>query len=116
LKGRIGDDTENRGYAQDNNQPQPSIFESLNQRLLASGFPRFDLGQYKIEPIVTVGFILAFMLLGFRGLLFGALLFAIVNMSNSSNNGGLTQFFSSFFNTNDRQNNNRPNAGRNLRR
>ena len=54
---------------------QISIFETLNQRLLGLGIPRFNIGSYNIEPIVTVGFLLAMLLFGLPGLLFAGLLF-----------------------------------------
>ena len=57
--------------------PDGSIFEDLNQRLLALGVPRWNVGSYVVEPIVSVGFLVAFLLVGFRGLLFAAILFLI---------------------------------------
>ena len=64
-----------------------SIFDTLNEKLLAQGFPRWNAGPYVVEPIVSVGFILATVLMGFHGLIFAVLLFGLVKYSNS--NGGL---------------------------
>lgn len=44
-----------------------SIFDQLNLRLLDAGFPRWNLGQNVVEPIVSVALILALLLFGFRG-------------------------------------------------
>ena len=75
------------GIHQVNNQEQVqhvhdgSIFEGLNQKLLGLGIPRWNVGSYVVEPIVSVGFLAAFLLMGFRGLLFAALLFLVVQVS-----------------------------------
>ncbi len=66
---------------------QVSIFTVLNQKLLDAGFPRWNLGSTVIEPIVSVGFLLAFLLLGVRGLLFGGLLFVVCKMSMGGGGG-----------------------------
>ncbi|KAL3877230.1 hypothetical protein ACJMK2_034966 [Sinanodonta woodiana] len=64
---------------------QVSIFDSLNQRLLQMGIPRWNLGPYTVEPIATVGVILAGLLLGLQGLLLAAILFLVVKWSQSNN-------------------------------
>ncbi|XP_041362863.1 protein FAM241B-like [Gigantopelta aegis] len=63
---------------------QVSIFDSLNQRLLDAGVPRWNAGPYLIEPIVSLGFLLAGLLLGLKGLLFGAILFFVVKYSQGA--------------------------------
>lgn len=70
---------------------QVSVFDGLNQRLIGYGFPRFNIGQHTIEPIVSVGFILAGLLLGLPGLLLAAVLFFVSKMSTQG--GGLAAFF-----------------------
>jgi hypothetical protein len=70
----------------------------LNRQLLTNGFPRFQVGTWNVEPIVSVGLILALFLMGIKGLILGIFLFVIVNLSNSPNNaGGFSSIISSFF-------------------
>ena len=68
---------------------QVSIFTVFNQKLLDAGIPRFNLGSTigDIEPIVTVGFLLAMLLFGLPGLLFGAILFAVCKVSMGGGQG-----------------------------
>ncbi|XP_060591603.1 protein FAM241B-like isoform X2 [Ruditapes philippinarum] len=70
---------------------QASVFDGLNQRLVDYGFPRFNIGSHTVEPIVSVGFILAGLLLGLPGLLLAAVLFFVSKISTSG--GGLASFF-----------------------
>ena len=73
-----------------------SIFEMINQKLLGLGVPRFNAGPYAVEPIASVGFVLAGLVFGLPGLGFAALLFIIVKTSqgrddragNSAPSGG----------------------------
>ena len=67
--------------------PDGSVFEGLNQRLLGLGVPRWNAGSYVVEPIVTVGFLLAFLLMGFRGLLFAAILFLVAQVGTGGGGG-----------------------------
>ncbi|XP_071808589.1 protein FAM241B-like [Asterias amurensis] len=97
------------GYVHDNSEPhqyghqgqgagvhqgqQVSVFQSLNQRLIGLGIPSFNIGTYRIEPLVTVGFLLAMLFFGLPGLLFAGLLFGVVIMSggggdNDGDSGG----------------------------
>lgn len=46
-----------------------SIFDQLNNRLISAGFPRWNLGQNVVEPIVSVALILALVLFGIQGVL-----------------------------------------------
>lgn len=55
--------------------PGVSPFDTINEHLLAAGFPRWQVAGSTVEPIVTVAFLLAFVMLGVKGLLLGALLF-----------------------------------------
>jgi len=58
-----------------------SVFGGLNQRLVAAGVPTWHIGTYSVEPVVSLGFLLSFLLAGFRGLLFSAVLFFVVKYS-----------------------------------
>ncbi|XP_033106804.1 protein FAM241B-like [Anneissia japonica] len=60
---------------------QISIFDTLNQKLLDGGFPRWNAGPYVVEPIVSVGFILAGLLAGIRGIIFAGVLFIVCKYS-----------------------------------
>ena len=80
-----------------------SVFDTLNQKLKDAGLPPFNLGEHVIQPIVYVGFLVAFVLLGVKGLLFGLVLFIIVKLSSS--NGGIGQVINSFFGGNTNRNN-----------
>ena len=92
------EEDEGHDHAHDGNQV--SIFDGLNQRLLDVGLPRWNLGEHVIEPIVTVGFLLAFLLMGFRGVLFAGLLFAVNKMSQRRGGiGGLLRSFTGAGNT-----------------
>lgn len=68
---------------------QISVFEVLNQKLLAFGIPRFTFGQFVFEPIVSVGFLLAGLLFGISGLLFAGLLYFVVRWSQTG--GGFSR-------------------------
>ena len=58
-----------------------SIFDQLNNRLISAGFPRWNLGQNVVEPIVSVALILAVVLFGFQGLLLVGVLWFIMQQS-----------------------------------
>ena len=68
--------------------PQSSVFDTLNQKLLDAGIPRWNLGSYVIEPIVTIGFLLALLIFGLPGIIFGGLLFAVSKWSQTGGEGG----------------------------
>ena len=78
-----------------------SIFSVLNDKLKAAGLSSFNIGDHVIEPIVYIGFLAAFLLLGVKGLLLGLVLFFFVNMS--SNGGSAGQVLNSFFGGNTNQ-------------
>ncbi|XP_069123723.1 LOW QUALITY PROTEIN: protein FAM241B-like [Argopecten irradians] len=63
---------------------QVSIFEIANQKLLGLGIPSWNLGQYTVQPIVTVGCLIALMIFGLPGIIFAAVLFFVVNWSQQS--------------------------------
>ena len=75
--------------------PSSSVFDALNNKLKDAGLPNFNIGEHVIEPIVYIGFLLAFVLLGVKGIIFGLVLFVISKLS--SGNGGLGQLINSFF-------------------
>ena len=54
---------------QNPNGLEGGLFTQLNNRLLTAGFPRWNLGQYVVEPIMSVSLILALVLFGLRGVL-----------------------------------------------
>merc|ERR1712142_1075025 len=69
--------------------PTANIFDSFNDRLVANGFPRWNISSYVVEPIVSIGFIAALLLIGVHGLIFALGLFFIVKwggVGNNSNN------------------------------
>ncbi|XP_069741705.1 protein FAM241B-like [Narcine bancroftii] len=45
-----------------------SLFSDMNQRLINMGFPRWNLGNQVIEPIMSVLLVLMLVLFGVRGL------------------------------------------------
>ena len=64
---------------------QMNVFTALNNKLIDLGIPRFSVGPYTVEPIALVGFILAGLLFGLPGLIFGAVLFVVVTSSQTTN-------------------------------
>ena len=62
-----------------------TFFTNLNERLLAAGLPRWNIGPYPVEPIVSVAAVLAVMFLGLSGFLIVALLFFLSNMGGANN-------------------------------
>jgi hypothetical protein len=80
--------------------------------MLSAGIPRWNLGEHVIEPIVTIGFLLAFFFLGFRGILFGLVLFVLHKLSTRPGGlGGLLQSFTGGNPTNPNQRNRGPSRG-----
>lgn len=69
-------------------QAGPSVFDSLNQRLLAAGLPSWNAGPYVVEPIVSVGFLLALLFMGIQGFIFAVILFFVVKYSGMGGQGG----------------------------
>lgn len=72
--------------------PTANVFDSFNDRLIANGLPRWNLGSYVVEPIVSIGFLAALLLIGVYGLIFALGLFFISKWSggNSSNPSNYT--------------------------
>ncbi|KAI0212299.1 hypothetical protein LSAT2_002776 [Lamellibrachia satsuma] len=69
------DNQQQNAQNQGGGQGGVSIFHMFNQRLLDAGLPSWNAGPYTVQPIVSIGLLLAFMLFGFRGLFFGGMLF-----------------------------------------
>ncbi|XP_021350508.1 uncharacterized protein C10orf35 homolog [Mizuhopecten yessoensis] len=63
---------------------QVSIFETANQKLHGLGIPSWNLGQYTVQPIVTVGCLVALMVFGLPGIIFAAVLFFVVKWSQQN--------------------------------
>ncbi|KAL5019332.1 hypothetical protein ScPMuIL_005054 [Solemya velum] len=83
-----GQDQDQQGQGQGQ---QVNMFDVLNQRLLNYGIPRWNAGPYVVEPIVSVGFVLAGLFMGLKGILFGGLLFFVTKWSQSG--GGFSSLF-----------------------
>ena len=64
--------------------PATSIFDTVDQRLSSAGMPTWNLGPYPVSPVVSAGFLLSFLMMGFRGLMFSGLLFFVVNYSRTT--------------------------------
>ena len=58
-----------------------SIFDQLNNRLISAGFPRWNLGQNVVEPIVSVALILALVLFGIQGVLLVGVVWFLMQQS-----------------------------------
>ena len=65
-----------------------SLFDTLNERLRSAGVPTWHLGPYPVEPVVSLGFLIALLLTGFKGLILGLLLFFVCKWSQSGTPGG----------------------------
>ncbi|KXJ09579.1 uncharacterized protein FAM241B [Exaiptasia diaphana] len=58
-----------------------SIIDQFNNKLLAAGFPRWNLGQNVVEPIVSVMLILALVFFGLKGVLMVGLVWFFLNQA-----------------------------------
>ena len=63
-----------------------SVFQMINQKLLALGIPRFTFGRFILEPVVTIGFLLAGIFFGIPGLIFAGVLFLVSVISQPGGN------------------------------
>jgi hypothetical protein len=77
-----------QGFIQNDNTGIPgghganlSVFDAINQRLSALGIPTWRAGPYTVRPVVSLGFLLSLLLMGFSGLLFSGVLFFISKYS-----------------------------------
>ena len=80
VQGRVqGDENRPAGNGQ-----QMSVFTMMNRQLLNLGAPRWQINpQITLEPIVLVGFLLAFLLFGLPGLLCALALLAVCYFSGT---------------------------------
>ena len=84
------DQPRNRQQAQNNMAPgvggigTGSIFDQLNNKLIAAGFPRWNLGQHVVEPIHSAALILALFFFGLRGILFVGLIWFLLKQSQAT--------------------------------
>lgn len=89
------------------NQPNPgaaqnvSIFDSLNNRLLNFGIPRWNLGSLVVEPIYSVGTLLMMLMFGLPGILLIVILFVVSQLSRGFNFG---QMYNGLFGGGGQQN------------
>lgn len=58
-----------------------SIIDQFNNRLIAAGFPRWNLGQNVVEPIVSVMLILALVFFGLKGVLMVGVVWFLLNQA-----------------------------------
>uniref|UniRef100_A0A4W3HCR1 Family with sequence similarity 241 member B n=1 Tax=Callorhinchus milii TaxID=7868 RepID=A0A4W3HCR1_CALMI len=75
-------------HSENTNQPHRgqvnegrSLFTDLNQRLINMGFPRWNIGNQVIEPIMSVVLLLMIMLMGMRGILLVGVLYLFSQFS-----------------------------------
>lgn len=81
------------GQSQPGPEPQGNIFQALNQRLTAFGIPSFNLGSIVIEPIVSVGLLIALLVFGLNGLILGLILFFVCRWSTHGAPETVSRFF-----------------------
>ncbi|XP_069466800.1 protein FAM241B [Ambystoma mexicanum] len=58
-----------------------SPFSEINQQLATMGFPRWNLGNQVVEPVMSIVLLLLIMMLGLRGLLLVGLIYVISHLS-----------------------------------
>jgi len=68
--------------------PDGSVFDGLNTRLSGLGVPRWNMGSWLVEPIVSAGFLASLLLIGVHGLLFAVGLFAVSKYSSEGSPRG----------------------------
>ncbi|KAG9485195.1 protein FAM241B [Eleutherodactylus coqui] len=58
-----------------------SPFTDINQQLVNMGFPRWNLGNQVVEPIMSILFLLLILMMGVRGLLLVGLIYVVSHLS-----------------------------------
>lgn len=58
-----------------------SPFTDMNQQLVNMGFPRWNLGNQVIEPIMSILFLFLILMMGVRGLLLVGLIYVVSHLS-----------------------------------
>ncbi|KAM4636224.1 protein FAM241B [Discoglossus pictus] len=58
-----------------------SPFSDINQQLVNMGFPRWNLGNQVVEPVMSILFLFLILMLGVRGLLLVGLIYIVSHFS-----------------------------------
>ncbi|XP_053547986.1 protein FAM241B [Bombina bombina] len=58
-----------------------SPFTEINQQLVNMGFPRWNLGNQVVEPVMSILFLFLILMLGVRGLLLVGLIYVVSHLS-----------------------------------
>ncbi|KAM3913213.1 protein FAM241B [Leptodactylus fuscus] len=58
-----------------------SPFSDINQQLVNMGFPRWNLGNQVVEPVMSILFLFLILMMGFRGLLLVGLIYVVSHLS-----------------------------------
>ncbi|XP_044154584.1 protein FAM241B [Bufo gargarizans] len=58
-----------------------SPFTDINQQLVNMGFPRWNLGNQVVEPVMSILFLFLILMMGVRGLLLVGLIYLVSHLS-----------------------------------
>lgn len=58
-----------------------SPFSDINQQLVTMGFPRWNLGNQVVEPVMSIVLLFLIMMLGVRGLLLVGFIYVVSHLS-----------------------------------
>ncbi|XP_075466735.1 protein FAM241B [Ascaphus truei] len=58
-----------------------SPFSDVNQQLVNMGFPRWNIGNQVVEPVMSILLLFLILMLGVRGLLLVGLIYAVSHLS-----------------------------------
>ncbi|KAG8551939.1 hypothetical protein GDO81_004345 [Engystomops pustulosus] len=58
-----------------------SPFSDINQQLVNMGFPRWNLGNQVVEPVMSILFLFLILMMGVRGLLLVGLIYIVSHLS-----------------------------------
>ncbi|KAM4034970.1 protein FAM241B [Anomaloglossus baeobatrachus] len=58
-----------------------SPFTDINQQLVNMGFPRWNLGNQVVEPVMSILFLFLILMMGVRGLLLVGLIYIVSHLS-----------------------------------
>ncbi|XP_069609333.1 protein FAM241B isoform X1 [Ranitomeya imitator] len=58
-----------------------SPFTDINQQLVNMGFPRWNLGNQVVEPVMSILFLFLILMMGVRGLLLVGLIYVVSHLS-----------------------------------
>ncbi|KAM8924493.1 protein FAM241B [Pelodytes ibericus] len=62
-------------------QQQRSPFSDINQQLVNMGFPRWNVGNQVVEPVMSILLLFLILMLGVRGLLLVGLIYIVSHLS-----------------------------------